>query len=232
VLDGETFAIEDGREVRLIGALVPEPPEGVTAEEWIPSREAKAALTSLIEGRNVELALPGRKTDRYGRLLAHVFVPGEGEPIWVQGHMLRHGAARAYAIPGSSACLAALLAAEAAARDSRSGLWSHATYAVRPAADVRALSRQRGRFAVVDGEVMATAERGGRLYINFGADWRRDFTIIVPSRVIRAFPDAALRLREIKGARLRVRGWIDRRNGPSIEVSDAGEIEILEHPPH
>src|SRR5918999_3745487 len=60
VLDGETLALDDGTEVRLIGALSPRPLEAAAdASYWPPEREAIAALERLVLGRSVELAFAG-----------------------------------------------------------------------------------------------------------------------------------------------------------------------------
>ena len=124
----------------LIGALAPRAPDAAepdadAASEWPPERDAKAALTGMVMGQTVRLAFSGRRTDRYGRLLAHVFIDHDGERAWVQGELLKSGHARAYGLPQNVACLDELIAAEAQARLSGQGLWSSAGYSVRASAE-------------------------------------------------------------------------------------------------
>lgn len=228
VIDGETFSLSDGRVVRLAGALAPAPPQNTTAETWLPSRNARDALAALIENRSVQLAFSGARADRHGRRLAHVFVEQEGGALWVQGEMIGLGHAQAHALPGHALCLEALLAREEDARVAGRGLWAHAAHGVHAAERTGELMRRRSEFTVVEGAVAGAAERSGRLYLNFGSDWRRDFTVVVPPKVLRESGEAGQRLKSLTLGRVRVRGWIERRNGPSIEVSDVREIEVLD----
>jgi micrococcal nuclease len=248
VADGETLVLDDGREVRLIGALSPRPHDAdAEALFWQPAVDAKVALEKLVAGRTVEIGFIGRRQDRNGRLLAHVFVAGPPSadptapiwepsadptaPIWVQGHMLDQGHARAYALPGNAGCLETLLAFEAGAMAARRGLWASAAYAVR-AADIPApLLAQRDRYHVIEGVVTTASDVRGQVYVNFGADWRTDFTVLLRPAERRAFATRGVDAASLTGARVRVRGWIGRRNGPFIEIVDALEIEMIEQPP-
>jgi endonuclease YncB( thermonuclease family) len=230
VIDGETLALDDGTEVRLVGALAPRAPAG-NAQEWPFERAAVSALELLVKGRTVQLKTVGRQHDRYGRLLAHVFVADGGETVWVQRALVTAGHVRAYALPGNEGCLADLLIAEETARESRRGLWASVAYQVHEASDTRELLRIAGSFAVVEGRVERVAKAGRRLYLNFGTDWRRDFSISVPPTLLRggSLGEAKIveRLKALAARRVRVRGWIQRRNGPLVEISSIDEIEVI-----
>ena len=121
-----------------------------------------------------------------------------------------------------------MLAIEAEARAARRGLWGDGTFRIADARDTDALLARRLSFEIVEGEVANVAEVGGRVYVNFGSDWRRDFTATVPRRLIADKPEAVARLKALGGTRVRVRGWIEKRNGPMIEISDLAEIEVAE----
>lgn len=229
VLDGETLALDDGSQVRLIGALAPRALDtGADEGTWPLAEAAKSALEELSLGRSVELGFAGRRTDRYGRMMAQVFVRTDDKRLWLQGEMLRQGHARAYALPGSSDCLDDLVAAEKQAREARLGLWGHASYQIRPANRHWELLRFRSTYQLVEGEVLATADVRGRIYLNFGEDWRQDFTITVQPSNRRQFAEAGMDLLALKSRRVLVRGWIERRGGPLIEVYHPAQLEILE----
>jgi endonuclease YncB( thermonuclease family) len=225
VADAETIVVDDGSEVRLIGALAPRSPSPGIAD-WPRERAAREALERLLVGRNVELKFAGRRSDRYGRLLAHAFVSDGSDAVWVQGYLLAHGLARAYALAGNAACLAEMLEKEREAREQARGLWGVAAYRVLEADEIRELLRRRNRFEIVEGVVGDVAFTGGRAYVNFGADWRRDFTAVVPPRLMRGSPGSVARLKALAGKRVRVRGWVERRNGPSVEIAALGDIEV------
>lgn len=72
VIDGDTFEIETGEKVRLIGINAPEISD-------VFGLESKEYLIKLIEGKNVDLQSDNlsNKTDRYNRLLRYVILNGE-----------------------------------------------------------------------------------------------------------------------------------------------------------
>jgi micrococcal nuclease len=227
VLDGETVVLDDGRELRLIGALAPKPDTLLTAPEaWPPARDAARALAASVLNRTVTLRGEGRRRDRYGRALAQLIVTGPNGPEWVQRRLIADGHARAYALPGNTACVGALIAAEADARAQRRGLWSRESYRVRSADDAKALLKLTGRFVVVEGRVASVARVQKTTYLNFGADWRTDFTARIATTLLEEGTGAAFSLDTLAGRAVRVRGWIERRNGPMITLSSRDEIEV------
>lgn len=225
VIDAETVLLDGGIEVRLIGALAPRSPDlSPDAQPWPPEEEATAALRELVLGRTVTLATSGRSRDRYGRNLAHAFIDRDGERIWVQGEMLRKGHSRAYGLPGSHACMHELLAHETVAREAGAGLWANGAYRVRSAKHTRDLLRRRNAYEIVAGEVVKVSVTKARTYINFGRDWRTDFTAGIEARVLRANPEWAKTLAQLEGRRVEVRGWIQYRNGPYIDIEDPSQL--------
>jgi endonuclease YncB( thermonuclease family) len=228
VIDAETIALEDGSEVRLIGTLPPNRFDGPAAEAV--EAQAREALERLVQGRRVELRYGGRHRDRYGRHLAHAFALDGDKNIWVQGQLIEAGYARAYALPGNDACLKEMIEKERQARQDSRGMWSNSHQFVRNSDQVRELLAARGRFILVEGRVHTVAERGGRAYVNFGRDWRRDFTASAPPGLLRRNAEAATFLRSLEGRKVRVRGWLERRNGPFIEIASVADIEVLDEP--
>jgi endonuclease YncB( thermonuclease family) len=231
VTDGRTFTLDDGREVRLAGIEVPAPPSGApggSPQASSPAR-AKAGLESLILGKPVTLKrLGARTTDRYGRLLAYVFVPSEGLEGSVQRDMLVLGLARVAAHVGDRVCAAELLAREREARDAGRALWADPDHATRRADNPAAILGDRGRFALVEGSVLSVRESGGTIYMNFGRRWSEDFTVTIAKRNERMFSAAGLEPKKLERARVRVRGFVEERGGPWIEASRPEQIEILD----
>lgn len=231
VIDGETVALDDGSELRLIGALAPRARDsGAAAGAWPPELETIKVLSDLVLGRSVKLAYGGRRTDRYGRQLGHLFVEREGESVWVEGELLNQGLARAYGLPENFSCARELLANEHIARDNKQGLWALSLYRPKPAAMTSLLMAERSTFQVVEGKVKTVARTKSATYLNFGDDWKTDFTIRIGKPVLAANPIWAQTLDGLAGKEIGVRGWIERRNGPFIDVTDPGQIEIPDAP--
>lgn len=60
------------------------------------------ALENLVQERDVQLFFDGRRQDRRGRWLAHLYLrQGEDEDrFWVQGHLVEEGHARLVSFAG------------------------------------------------------------------------------------------------------------------------------------
>ena len=213
VLDGRTVRLADGREVRLAGIEAP--------------ASAKAALETLVSGREVSLLRLGPESDRYGRLVALVAVPLGPEPS-VQRALLAQGQARVSAHIGDKGCAAAFLGAENMARRAGLGLWADPYYVMRKAEDPAGILAVRGRFAVVEGKVLSVRESGGVIYLNFGRRFTEDFTVTVLKRHEHIFTAAGMALKKLAGQHVRVRGLIEQRGGPWIEAAAPEQIEIAE----
>lgn len=226
ILNTESLLLEDGRAIRLVGALGPR-----VQTRWAEAMGLKETLTSalkaLVLGKRVQLRRGARERDRYGRLLSHVFIGSGDERIWVQEALIRDGLAMAYSFAQNRDCMRPLLHAEAQARAAQAGLWKSGVFRVRDAADPESMKSLSYSFQIVEGLVAATAEKRGRVYINFGADWRSDFTVAVAASARKAFDGSGIDLLALTGQRVRVRGWLKPRNGPLIEASHPEQIEVL-----
>jgi endonuclease YncB( thermonuclease family) len=232
VLDAETVTLDDGRQLRLIGALAPRALDAdAEPGAWPMETAATEALRALVLGRSIELRLVDERTDRYGRLQAHAFLIEGGARRWVQGALLQQGLARAYVLAGHRACSDGLLAAEHSAREARRGLWAEAAYKVRSADNSAELMRYRTAFQIVEGTVVRVGLTSGSIYLNFDRNWRRGFSVSLrrdDSALLGAYADNP---RGLEGRSVRVRGWIEQRRGaPVMDMSVGGLIELLETP--
>jgi endonuclease YncB( thermonuclease family) len=239
VLDGRTFVLADGREVRLPGIEVPPLPGpaapapinvavtlGVAESASDPGLAAAAALQALVSGREALLKHSKFVTDRYGRILADAAVAGTESPSAIKS-LLAQGLARLAVHAGEPACIAELRAAERVARAAKLGLWGDPRYFPKTADDPAGVLTERGRFTLVEGKVVSVRESGGTIYMNFGQRWSEDFTVTILKRNERQFTAAGLALRSLAGRRVLVRGWIEERGGPWIEATEPQQIEVI-----
>ena len=227
VRDGETLALIDGTLVRLINAKAPAAPLAARSDRpWPFAAKAKLALTELASGAEIELRYGGAKADRHGRALAQVYVVKGGERLWLQGELVGKGLARVYSFPDNHACVDDLLAREAEAR-AKGGPVGHLGLSVLDAGNVERLGRLTRSYQLVEGVVAEVGESGGRLYLNFDKDWRKDFTILMERKDGEAFKAAGIDPKALAGKKLRVRGWVEWRNGPMIHATHAEQIELL-----
>jgi endonuclease YncB( thermonuclease family) len=204
VSDGRTFLTTDGREVRLAGIETP---------------GRKAALEALIGGKPVTLKRTGKGDDRYGRILAY----GTLGDASIEEQLLRAGDAYVASRVGSKGCADALFAAERTAREAKRGLWADPELGPKSAANRDEISRVKGQFAVIEGLVQSVRESGGAVYLNFGTYYTRDFSVTVLKRNA-----ARLSPKQLEGKQVRVRGVVEMRRGPFIEVERPEQIETIE----
>jgi endonuclease YncB( thermonuclease family) len=225
VIDGDTLILQDGREVRLVGIQAPKLPLGRPGfPTWPLAPEARQALGRLALDREVALGFGGRRQDRHGRALAHLFRAEDG--LWLQGEMLRRGFARVYTFADNRALAAELYAIEREARAARRGIWGLDAYSVLAPEEAEQAMDQ---FALVEGTVLAVGQARGSAYLNFGADWKRDFTAVIRPEALRVFTLEGVDAAAYEGRRIRVRGWVESWNGPMIEVTHPEQIEeVLE----
>jgi endonuclease YncB( thermonuclease family) len=222
VTDGDTVVLADGSQVRLVGIQAPKLPLGrPDFPKWPLAEDAKAALERLVLGKTVELRYGGARQDRHGRRLAQLYTQ---DGVWVQGTLLADGYARVYSFPDNRALVAEMLALEGQARTHRRGIWADSFYAVLTPEEA---ARHIDTFQLVEGKVRNVAVVRGRAYLNFGADWRTDFTVAIDPPDMRAFREAGLDPRKWEGRRVRVRGWLKAMNGPMIQATHPEQIELL-----
>jgi endonuclease YncB( thermonuclease family) len=206
VIDGRTFVAADSREIRLIG---------------IETTADPAPLRALIGGKTVTLKGVGQTQDRYGRIRAYVYL---GDTM-IEQQLLREGAAFVAARAGPKACADELFAAEREARQNARGLWANVELRPKSAANRDEILRAKGKFALVEGKVLSVREFGGTVYLNFGRRYTRDFAIAIAQRDARKF---ALAPRQLQGTTILVRGIVEERSGPVIEVSEPAQIELMQ----
>ena len=125
-------------------------------------------------------------------------------------------------------CFPELLAHERVARRSRLGLWGNGLYRPKRATRSALLMYLRSSYQIVAGRVVSVARTKSGTYLNFGENWRQDFTIHISKSVLSANPEWAASLDGFKHKNVEVRGWIERRNGPSIAITHPSEIEVLQ----
>ena len=123
VPDGDTLRCRDGQRVRLIGIDAPERGQG---EAFAPSRDRLRALTP--RDSTVHLELDVSRRDQYGRTLAWVW---RGEML-VNERMVREGWAVLYTSAPDVRHADRIVAAQAAARKERAGLWATGGFACLP----------------------------------------------------------------------------------------------------
>jgi micrococcal nuclease len=127
VVDGETVKVRlaGGRGTETVRYIGVDTPETVKPGEPVQcfGNQASAFNERLVEGKRVRLEVGRERTDRYGRLLAYVYVRGHRDPF-VNAELLRRGYARTLAIPPNTDRAGRFAGLQRRARTKGRGLWS------------------------------------------------------------------------------------------------------------
>lgn len=222
VIDGDSFVLTSGLKVRLSNVFAPQKGEPFY-------EEAKAALSTRLVGRRIGLHYVGAKRDRYDRAVAQVYtLRPDGQPDqWIQSEMIEAGYSRVRSYADSLWNIQTLLEQENNAREAGRGLWQSNRFAVRTP-DPNILAQDVDSFQIVEGLIITTAQVRGQTYLNFGSDYKTDFTVSIARRDRKRFEKANLDLADIEGARVRVRGWVELYNGPVMWIDHPEAIEFVE----
>jgi micrococcal nuclease len=124
VVDGDTIHVRIGarvEKVRYIGVNTPEVHHPTKGEEP-GGREAAEVNRRLVEGQAVRLELDVQERDRYGRLLAYVWI---GD-LMINAELVRLGYAQVMTIPPNVRYQEVFLKLQREAREAGRGLWRRA----------------------------------------------------------------------------------------------------------
>ena len=216
VYDGDTVKLKDGRKLRLIGINTPE--IGYDGEPSEPLAEAaRQALVGLLaDDKRLALRYGAERKDRYGRLLAHVFLPDQRN---VQSVLLRQGLAASVAVGRNLANFDCYLAAERQA--GQLGIWALPRF--QGLATTQLAPGAKG-FQVIQGKVIRVGESRKSYWLNF--------TGKVAARIdkhdLAAFK-GRLELPTLQGKTIKLRGWLYQYKGQTqLRVYHPGIIEVLE----
>jgi endonuclease YncB( thermonuclease family) len=216
VISGKGFRLADGREIRLTGI------EPVSSDATRAGRAAM--LSAIVLDKDVRLHGEDDTPDRYGRQAAFVFLGDSDMPV--QSRLLADGAALVSTEVTDKDCATVLTAAEAAARAAKKGIWANPAV-IKNAESADDILAGIGRFVLVEGRVLSVRQAGATTYLNFGRRWTRDFAVTISRRMLPAVEAAGVIVKSLENRRILVRGWVEARPGPRIEVVRAGQIEVL-----
>ena len=121
-VDGDTFAVQGGLRVRLIGVDTPETKHPTKPVQCFGTQASDHLAQLLPLGTPVELVTDVDLTDRYGRILAYVVRVSDG--LDVNAALVRDGYARPMTVPPNVARAAEYAKLAAEARTAGRGLWS------------------------------------------------------------------------------------------------------------
>ena len=119
VIDGDTLVLAGGIKVRVLSIDAPEMERDGQPADFL-AHKAKSVLTDLTLNRMIGLEYDQLRYDRYGRLLAYLFLPDRS---LVNAELVRRGLARVYFIAPNLRYQKDLLTAQREAIEAQRGVW-------------------------------------------------------------------------------------------------------------
>lgn len=217
----DVLVLRDGRAIHLEGIRLPR--SGRDRAPAFIADQAYDALNARARGHDLTITATAPKEDRYDRVRGQVF-DREGAEPWLQVALLGSGLARVEISPDRTECWRELYDAESEARAAQKGLWALPAYQIRSPDQ---LGGDINTFQIVQGTVANAEVREGRAYLNFGPDWRTDFTVTIAPEDMSNFRKEGVDPRGYASKTIRVRGIVQQFNGPEIEIANPEQIEVL-----
>lgn len=237
IINPLTIRLNDNRIIQLTGINIPDLTPYDSGDIAVAVQEQ---LEKLLNGKKAILYQTTKtdkgRSNRMGYQLAHIETsaaqPADGENVqnlWIQGFLLMNGLVRARPNPRNPEMAAQMYALEQIARAKKIGLWDPEKYPAYQILPTGSTEIPRNSFAIVEGTVKSAAQIKNTTYLNFGNNWRDDFTIGIESAVRRQIlkekPD--MNLQALGGKNIRVRGWVEDYNGAFIRLEHPSLIEFL-----
>ena len=125
ITDGDTFYVmaknSEKFKIRLIGIDAPESYNvGKKFRKEYFGKEAKVFVTNLLKNKKVKLTFDVQKTDRYGRILAYVYLENG---VFLNQYLVENGFAVVATFPPNVKYVEVFTKAEKLARKKEVGLW-------------------------------------------------------------------------------------------------------------
>ncbi|MBU7047599.1 MAG: thermonuclease family protein [Theionarchaea archaeon] len=221
VIDGDTFKLETGETVRLIGIDAPEllQPGGEMSREY---------LTRLILDKGVTLETGQEDRDKYNRLLRFVYI----DDVCINEEMIRQGYAEARYLTDS--IREYYIQLEIEAETAKTGLWSENIFQPRsnlrwgediPVITWGEAEDYLNQYVIVEGTIVDTYNSGKVCFLNFHTNYQYFTAVIFASDFLGfSFIPEVFYL----GKKVYIMGIIKEYNGsPEIIVKTPDQIRIL-----
>ncbi|MBU7047521.1 MAG: thermonuclease family protein [Theionarchaea archaeon] len=221
VIDGDTFRLETGETVRLIGIDAPElsQPGGEKSREY---------LAQLILNKGVTLEKGYEDRDKYDRLLRFVYI----DDISINEEMIRQGYAEARYLTDS--IREYYIQLEIKAEIAKTGLWSDNIFQPRsnlrwegdiPVVDWKNAHNYYNQYVIVEGTIVNTYNSGNVCFLNFDMNYEY-FTAVIFASDFLGFPIPPESF--YLGKKVYIIGIIKEYNGsPEIIVKTPQQIRII-----
>jgi len=226
VIDPLTFTDSKGDVYRLKDLDSPALSDPNVSEDLV--KLSKTTLAAIIAGKDLILLSPQRQKDfpvnRMGHTLIHAVT---NDDVWIEGTMLANGIARLKGDTETIPDFRLMLGQEKNAQNQKKGLWAYPRYQVINANNFEDISEG---YHIAEGKIESVSLVKNNIYLNFGKNWKTDFSAGLPSSLRKDFAKKGLNPMNWAHKIVRLRGYVRDYNGPFVDIDSTYQIEILDNP--
>jgi len=205
VIDGDTLVLKNKRKIRIIGINTPELGHYPKQAEPLALSAKQFVETTLSPNKNIKLKYGKQNKDRYGRLLAHVFLM-DGRNLGAM--LLKKGLAMAVVVPPNALFSNCYFKLDRQSREytSKKGgsIWKHPFFQYKEA---NKINHNMTGFSFIKGKVIRIGRSRDSIWLQLAAK----FTIRIKRKDFKYFKKIrleSLNKRQLKNKDLYIRGWI------------------------
>ncbi|WP_158809173.1 hypothetical protein [Beijerinckia sp. L45] len=224
--------LRDGRLLRLAGL------DPVLSTPTVPDRDeqAREAFAASVAGRTIRIRSLSTQPDRWGRIVVLAFAAND--PVGEQsgglaGAAIAAGLGRYLAEPAARGCRSHFVAAEEQARTATLGLWADPYYGLLAADDRAGFAERAGTLVIAEGRVVSVQTDSFRTKLILaprgnGSHGSQTLYASVLPRMMKSFEANGVHLSSLTGRTLRLRGLLDTRFGPQIELLTPDALDVID----
>ncbi len=216
-------------------AIRPREQDGFTLKGLVPDifanteleKQKQKEISRFLRNAPIKAYVTGhRKPDRYRRHEAFLASFKDNKELLLQDSLVAKGLARVLTDGLEDDCADHLLSIEETAHKAQAGLWKEAAYRVKKADDLH-LSAIVSTYQIISGIASSVHRKiDGTSYVNFGDNWYEDFTISLNKKSLQSWEARNKFLDDLQNKPIYVRGWVEDRGGPLIELQDASQLTV------
>lgn len=216
--------LKSGKVLKLADIYVPDSSEGEN------TRPFPQEVIDDAEGRDIFYNAIG-EADRFGRLPAHVWFQTQTDAKdWMQERLIGDGLARVMPTnigkrQTQGHCLQAHYLSLLMKAEQTAGLQFSGKLTPINANDKRLIGKY-GQFVVVEGTIRDIYKTKRIMKLNFGFNWRTDFTILLSGDVKSLMESRLNASEDIEGHFATVRGFLVEEDGPMIKLDHLHQLEL------
>ncbi len=188
-------------------------------------KAARQHLSKTLLGKSITVHEVSDRPDRWRRVSAHVTANSAGP--WLQSDLIERGLARVRPEFAKKTCLEPLFKSEWRARRQKRGLWRSDEFRRIAVEGTKTGGYVHNQYAVFIGRIVSVGETERWRYLNFGRNWKTDFTVRINRRSKNVIGPIETDADMVPGNVVEVRGIVRDYDGGQVDIRHPAQLQIV-----